>query len=69
MNNIQVNGDGVIVIGNERIVYMNGKEIPFHPNMKGNNITTIDGKAYIDGFEYKNGKWKRTLKALFHKWF
>lgn len=69
LSNIQVNGDGVIVIGSERTVYIKGKTIKFHPNMKGNNVTTINGKVYIDGFEYKNRAWKRTLKAFLYKWF
>ncbi|WP_368900716.1 hypothetical protein [Oceanobacillus oncorhynchi] len=69
MNNIQVEGDRVIVIGNEKVAYINGEKIPFHPTMKGNSITTIGNKVFIDGFEYKDGKWKRTLKAMFYKWF
>lgn len=69
MNKVRVEGNGVIVIGNERFAYIDGKKVPFHPNMRGNNVTTVDNKVYIDGFEYKNGKWKRTLKGFFHKWF
>lgn len=68
--NVSVN-DGVSTVINQskRIVVINEKEIPFHSKMTGSNMTTINGKVYIDGFEYKNGVWKRTLKALFHKWF
>ena len=24
---------------------------------------------YVNGYEYKNGEWKRTLAALWHLWF
>lgn len=68
-NNILAQGDGVIVSGGDRVVYINGREIPFHPKMKGNSITTIGKKVYIDGFEYQKGEWKRTLTALWHKYF
>ena len=64
MNYMEQNG--VVVIGNRVIV--NGKELPHCPS-KGRNITTINGKTYIDGYEYKNGKWRKTTKALFHKYF
>ena len=64
MNYMEQNG--VVVIGNRVIV--NGKELPSCPS-KGRNITTINGKTYIDGYEYKNGKWRKTIKALFHKYF
>ena len=64
MNYMEQNG--TVVIGNKVIV--NGKELPPCPS-KGRNITTINSKTYIDGYEYKNGKWRKTLKALFHKYF
>ena len=57
---------GVVVIGNE--VTINGVKMPPCP-AKGRNSTIINNKIYIDGYELVNGKWKRTLKALWHKWF
>ena len=63
--NIQSNNN-VVVAGNR--VWINGNELPPCPS-EGRNVTTIDGKVYIDGYEYRSGKWKRTLKALWHKWF
>ena len=33
------------------------------------DIFEKDNKVFIDGYELINGKWKRTLKALWHKWF
>lgn len=56
----------VVVAGNR--VWMNGNELPPCPSA-GRNVTVIDGNVYIDGYEYRSGKWKRTLKALWHKLF
>lgn len=58
--------NNVVVVGNQ--VWINGIPLPPAP-CKGYNSTTIDCKVYLDGYEYKNGKWKRTLKALWHLWF
>ena len=65
MNNIQIS-DNCIVRGNR--VAINGVELPPVPS-KGYNSTVINGKVYIDGYEFKNGKWRRTLKALWHLLF
>ena len=63
--NIQFNDD-YIVHGNRVII--NGVELPPVPS-SGNNSTVINGKVYIDGYEFKRGKWRRTLSALWHLWF
>ena len=63
--NIQIS-DSCTVIGNKGTI--NGVELPPVPS-KGYNNTVINGKVYIDGYEWKNGKWKRTLRALWHLWF
>lgn len=60
-------GQGVVVDGRRAII--NGVEYPFLDKMKCNNITTINNKVYVDGYELVDGKWKRTLKALWHKFF
>ncbi len=57
---------GVVVIGNE--VTINGVKMPPCP-VKGHNSTIITNKVYLNGYELVNGKWKKTLKALWHKWF
>ena len=65
--NIQI-GDGCIVIGNR--VWINGEELPPAPaRYFGHNVTQINGKVYINGYEFKKGKWRRTLRALWHLWF
>lgn len=68
MKSIQMNNNNTtVVIGNR--VWVNGEEI--HPSCpaKGRNVTQINGKVYIDGYEYKKGKWIKTLRALWHLWF
>lgn len=47
---------------------LNGKEMP-KPPVEIKNVTMIDGGAYAGGYEYKDGEWKRKLRALFHKYF
>ena len=63
--NIQISG-GVTVKGNR--VWIDGNPLPPAP-CKGHNSTVINGKVFIDGYEYKKGKWRRTLRALWHLWF
>lgn len=64
-HNIQISNN-CVVRGNR--VFINGVELPPVPS-KGNNSTIIDSKVYVDGYEFKNGKWKRPLAALWHLWF
>jgi len=47
---------------------LNGKEIPKQP-VESNNVTMINENVFVDGYEYKDGKWKKTFRALFHKYF
>jgi hypothetical protein len=63
--NIQIS-DGIMVKGNQ--VYIDGKPLPSAPG-KGHNTTIINNKVFIDGYEFKKGKWRRTLRALWHLWF
>ena len=67
MSNIQIS-NGTFVINNRVVV--NGEELPPVPTKsRSHSYTQIDDKVYIDGYEYKDGKWKKTLAALWHKWF
>ena len=50
------------------VVMIDGKRLPPCP-AKGNSTTIINRKVYIGGYEFKNGKWKRTLKALWYNLF
>lgn len=65
--NIQVS-NGITVIGNR--VWIDGVELPPVPSKrKYYSSAQIDGKVYINGYEFKKGKWRRTLTALWHMWF
>lgn len=56
---------GITIIGNK--ICINGKEILDAPKRTwGNSITTVNDKIYINGYEFKNGEWKRTLTALWY---
>ena len=62
---------GNYIIGN--IVYINGKRLPPLPNQSKkytiNNTTIINNRVFINGYEYKDGQWKKTLRALWHTIF
>ena len=67
--NIQYSHNENVVIITDR-VWINGEELPPIPTKRKTHCTTqINSKVYIDGYEFKKGKWKRTLKALWHLWF
>jgi len=51
----------------KRVTIVNGVEYPWVKGMRGRSSATINGRVFMDGFELdKNGKWKRTLRALWH---
>lgn len=56
----------IIVFGNRVII--DGVEIPPCPR-KGHNSTVINGKIYLNGYEWKNGKWRVTIKSIWHLFF
>ena len=62
------NGHSIQIIGDH--VYIDNqlvKDIPISTN--GCSITQVNGRTFINGYENKNGKWRKTLRGLFHKWF
>lgn len=65
-NSVISSKNGVVVMGDEVIV--NGVKMPPCP-AKGCNSTIINNKVYLNGYELVNGKWKKTLTALWYKWF
>ena len=69
MNSIQQSNGNIVRVSGNR-VWINGEEMPATPT-KGDahNTTQVNDKVYIDGYEFKNGKWRRTLAALWHLWF
>jgi hypothetical protein len=59
-------GSGTIIANDE--IYIGGQKIP-DPPCELNNTTIINNKVYVNGYEYKRGKWKKTLAAWWHKYF
>lgn len=57
---VQVNGE----------VYINCKQLPTCPsNSKRSSVSIVGDKIYMNGYEFKNGAWKRTLAALLYTMF
>lgn len=61
-----ISSNGVYINGNQVII--NGEKLPPAP-CPCCRSTVVNGKVYINGFEFKNGKWRRTLAALWHYLF
>jgi len=58
-----------VIINNDKVV-IDGKELPPAPSHGNNHTTSIIGdKVYINGYEWKDGKWKRTFMSMFHLLF
>ena len=56
---------------NQHSIQLNGEMIPLPPGRRGKRTTTavINDHIYVNGYEYIGGKWKRTLKAIWHHLF
>lgn len=56
---------------NQNSIQLNGEMIPLPPGRRGKRTTTtvINDHIYVNGYEYIGGKWKRTLKAIWHHLF
>ena len=65
-NSFITSNSDTVIIGNE--VTINGIKMPPCP-AKGHNSTIINNKVYLNGYELVNGQWKKTLRALWYKWF
>ncbi len=57
-----------IVRINGNVIILDGSEIPPPPHFTehNSNITAIGDHIYINGYEWRNNNWKRTLAALWH---
>lgn len=49
-------------------IFIDGEqvELPKPFRNTGLNVTQCDDRLYVNGFELVNGKWKRTLAAIWH---
>ena len=56
--------DGVTVEIKDGKVFIDGKDSNFPKRFKRQYLVTIGGRVCFNGYEYVDGKWKRTVKAL-----
>lgn len=67
---IQENGKTCSIVNSrERYIEINGKRYPFPKGVKGHCISQVNNHIYIDGREFKDGKFKITLRGLYHLFF
>lgn len=58
------------ILKDGREVYIDCKKLPICPsNSKRSSFNIIGDKIYMNGYEFNNGAWKRTLAALFYNLF
>ena len=72
MTTVAVNQEGafmnVNIIGNK--VFVNGSLLPPVPDAKSSvSLSQVGNRLYVNGYEYRNGRWKRTLRAILHALF
>lgn len=70
MITIQKNGKTYSIINSrEKWIEINGVKYKFPKRVKGHSVSQIDNHIFIDGYEFIDGKFKRTLRALYHLFF
>lgn len=51
-------------------VYINGEKVIMPKSLFfKNHICQVNNKTYLNGKEFKNGKWRYTLRSLFNTLF
>ena len=69
---ITINGNkntSIIVSQTKKQITVGDKTYPFPKGVRGNSISTINNRSYVDGYELIDGEWKKTLRALWHIFF
>lgn len=70
MITIQKNGKTYSIVNSrEKWIEINGVKYKFPKRVKGHSVSQIDNHIFIDGYEFIDGKFKRTLRALYHLFF
>lgn len=72
MTTVAVNQEGafmnVNIIGNK--VFVNGSLLSPVPGANSSvSLSQVGNRLYVNGYEYRNGRWKRTLRAILHALF
>lgn len=60
-----------LILNGDKLIY-NGKTYELPEKLKGRSgrsLSQINDKVYIDEYEFKDGQFKFSLIALFHKYF
>jgi len=60
-------GISTYVVGD--IIYFRGERLPPAPRRSNKQTVFVGDTICINGHEWKNGKWKKTLRALWHMMF
>ena len=60
--------NGFYIVGNQCMYYSNIIPNPPKFNKNSINVTTLNNKIYLNGYEYfpDKQKWKRTIVATWH---
>jgi len=61
-----IQSDRIGIDSENRTVTIDYITMPLPNKIKGNNVAIVNNELYVDGYEYRKGKWKRTLRALWH---
>lgn len=64
--------DGQTIMLDNSSLLVNGVpyELPKQlQNRSGHNLAQVNHQIYIDGYEFRNGKFRRSFAALFHMLF
>ena len=70
MITIQENGKIYSIVNSrEKWIEINGVRYKFPKRVKGHSVSQVDNHIFIDGYEFIDGKFKRTLRALYHLFF
>lgn len=70
MITIQENGKTYSIVNSrEKWIEINGIRYKFPKRVKGHSVSQVDNHIFIDGYEFIDGKFKRTLRALYHLFF
>ena len=70
MITIQENGKTYSIVNSkEKWIEINSIRYKFPKRVKGHSVSQVDNHIFIDGYEFIDGKFKRTLRALYHLFF
>lgn len=64
------NGQRIMLYSSSMLVNGVSYELPKRiQNRNGHSLAQVNNRIFIDGYEFRNGEFKRSLVALFHLLF